>query len=221
MCHARSPHHPTLPSAPIKTFAPGENPKIHLYARNESELEFRVYHVNDPEKFIGGLSEMHSFGETVNSPVEQIDEKTWLERFHDWKHDRWIDIKHFFRAQLSRATRDALKEKQSGLAKRSRIVGVAQFAQVPLLNDKQLVARWRQEVPPTYVSDNQVLPIDPLPPGMYLVEATDGHLKAYTLLMVSETALITRTVAGQTGRLCREPQDRRTRHRGQSCACSR
>jgi hypothetical protein len=180
-----------------KTFAPGENPKIHLYARNESELEFRVYHVNDPEKFIGGLSEMHSFGETINSPVEQIDEKTWLERFHDWKHDLWIDVKDFFRAQLSRATRDALKEKQSGLAKRSRIVGVAQFAQVPLLNDKQLVARWRQEVPPTYVSDNQVLPIDPLPPGMYLVEATDGHLKAYTLLMVSETALITRTVAGQ------------------------
>ena len=180
-----------------KTFAPGENPKIHVYARNESELEFRVYHVNDPEKFIGGLSEMHSFGETINSPVEQIDEKTWLERFHDWKHDLWIDVKDFFRAQLSRATRDALKEKQSGLAKRSRIVGVAQFAQVPLLNDKQLVARWRQEVPPTYVSDNQVLPIDPLPPGMYLVEATDGHLKAYTLLMVSETALITRTVAGQ------------------------
>jgi uncharacterized protein YfaS (alpha-2-macroglobulin family) len=160
-------------------------------------LEFRVYHVNDPEKFIGGLSEMHSFGETSNSPVEQIDEKTWLERFHDWKHDLWIDVKHFFRAQLSLATRDALKEKQSGLAKRSRIVGVAQFAQVPLLNDKQLVARWRQEVPPTYVSDNQVLPIDPLPPGMYLVEATDGRLKAYTLLMVSETALITRTVAGQ------------------------
>lgn len=180
-----------------KAFAPGEKPKLHFYARNESELEFRIYHVNDPEKFIGGLSEMHSFGETMNSPVEQIDEKTWLERFHDWKHDRWIALKDFFRTQLSETTRNALKEKQSAVAKRSRIVGVAQFAQVPLLNDKQLVARWRQEVPPTYVSDNQVLPIDPLPSGMYLVEATDGHLKAYTLLMVSETALVTRTVAGE------------------------
>jgi len=97
-----------------KTFAPGENPKIHVYARNESELEFRVYHVNDPEKFIGGLSEMHSFGETINSPVEQIDEKTWLERFHDWKHDLWIDVKDFFRAQLSRATRDALRRSSPG-----------------------------------------------------------------------------------------------------------
>jgi uncharacterized protein YfaS (alpha-2-macroglobulin family) len=180
-----------------KAFAPGEKPKLHFYARNESELEFRIYHVNDPEKFIGGLSEMHSFGETMNSPIEQIDEKTWLERFHDWKHDRWIALKDFFRTQLSETTRNALKEKQSAVAKRSRIVGVAQFAQVPLLNDKQLVARWRQEVPPTYVSDNQVLPIDPLPSGMYLVEATDGHLKAYTLLMVSETALVTRTVAGE------------------------
>ena len=180
-----------------KTFAPGEKPKIHLYSRNEPELEFRVYHVDNPEKFIGGLSEMHSFGDTTNSPVEQIDEKTWLERFHDWKHDRLYDLKVFFRGQLSSATRDAIKEKQSSLAQRSRIVGVAQFAQIPLLNDKQLVARWRQEVPPTYVSDNQVLPIDPLPAGMYLIEATDGHLKAYTLLMVSETALVTRAVSGQ------------------------
>jgi len=179
-----------------KTFAPGEQPKLHFYARNEPELEFRVYHVNDPEKFVGALSEMHSFGETEYSPVEKIDEKTLLERFHDWKHDLWITLKHFFRAQLSSSTRDKLREKQSSLAQRSRIVGVAQFAQVPLLNDKQLVARWRQQVPPNYVTDNQVLPIDPLPAGMYLVEATDGHLKAYTILMVSETALLTRTVSG-------------------------
>jgi uncharacterized protein YfaS (alpha-2-macroglobulin family) len=189
--------HPYFTISTYKTFAPDEKPKLHLYSRDEPELEFRVYHINDPEKFIGNLSELHSFGETVNSPVEQIDEKTLLERFHDWKHSLWISLRDFFRTQLSSETRDALKEKQSALAQRSRIVGVAQFAQVPLLNDKQLVARWRQQVPPTYVSDNQVLPIDALPSGMYLVEATDGHLKAYTLLMVSETALVTRTVAGQ------------------------
>ena len=42
---------------------------------------------------------------------------------------------------------------------------MAQFAQIPLLNDRQLVARWRQEMPPTYVSDAQDLPIDPLERG--------------------------------------------------------
>ena len=92
--------------------------------------------------------------------------------------------------------RDRLRARQASLARRSRIVGVAQFAQIPLLNDHQLVARWRQELPPTYVSDSQELPIDPLPSGLYLIEATDGHFKAYTLLMVSRMAMITRTAGG-------------------------
>lgn len=181
-----------------KTFAPTAKPTLHLYTRNESELEFRIYKVRDEEKFLAGLSEMHSFGDAeATSVTEDIDEETSLERFHDWKADLRYAIRSFFRRQLSSDTRDALRAKQTSAAHRSRIVGVAQFAQIPLLNDKQLVARWRQEVPPTFVSDKQPLPIDPLPAGMYLVEATDGHLKAYTLLMVSQTALITRTVAGQ------------------------
>jgi len=180
-----------------RTFSPDDKPTIHLYAHDVDELEFRVYRVNDPEKFLTRLPDLHSFGNAFpNGPKEQIDERTWLEKFHDWKHHLWYLIRHFFRAQFSQETRDAFREKQSSLAKRSRIVGVAQFAQIPLLNDRQLVARWRQEVPPTYISDSQDLPIDKLPAGLYLVEATDGHYKAYTLLMVSHMVLITRTSAG-------------------------
>ena len=180
-----------------RTFSPSEKPSIHLYARNVDELEFRIYKVQDPEKFLTGLEDLHSFGSgTPWGPKEQIDERTWLEKFHDWKHHYWFLIREFFRGQFSQPSRDALRSKQAGLAKRSRIVGVAEFAQIPLLNDKQLVARWRQEMPPTYVSDAQELPIDPLPTGMYLVEVTDGHYKAYTLLMVSRMALITRTTSG-------------------------
>ena len=125
-----------------------------------------------------------------------MDERTWLEKFHDWKHHIWFLIRRFFRDQFSMHSRDELREKQAKLARRSRVVGVAQFAQIPLLNDRQLVARWRQEMPPTYVSDSQDLPIDPLDAGLYLVEATDGHFKAYTVLFVSEMALVTRTSNG-------------------------
>jgi len=153
--------------------------------------------VQDPEKFVLGLQQLHTFGETSSfSQAETIDEETWLERFHDWKRELISGVRDFVRTQLSHDTRQKLEEKQSSLAKRSRIVGVAEFAQIPILNDKQLVARWRQEVPPTFVSDNQILPIDPLPAGMYLVEVTDAHLKAYTILLVSQTALISRTVSG-------------------------
>ena len=51
-------------------------------------------------------------------------------------------------------------------------------------------------MPATYISDNNDLPVTNPGPGLYLVEATDGHYKAYTLLMVSEKALVTRTSAG-------------------------
>jgi uncharacterized protein YfaS (alpha-2-macroglobulin family) len=181
-----------------RTFSPDEKPSIHLYTHDVDELEFRVYHINDPEKFLSNLRDLHSFDNGAPwGPKEQIEEKTWLERFHDWKHHLWFLVRQFFRRQFSYETRDFLRAKQASLAHRSRIVGVAQFAQIPLLNSQQLVARWRQEVPPTYISDSQDLPIDPLPSGFYLVEATDGHYKAYTVLMVSRMALITRTGSGQ------------------------
>lgn len=180
-----------------RTFSPDEKPTIHLYAHDVDELEFRVYKVDDPEKFLTNLPDLHSFGNRwPGGPKERIDERTWLERFHDWKHHIWFLVRRFFRNQFSMDARDFLRAKQANLAKRSRIVGVAQFAQIPLLNDKQLVARWRQEMPPTYISDSQELPLDRLASGLYLVEATDGHYKAYTLLMVSRIALITRTSSG-------------------------
>lgn len=178
-----------------RTFAPGEKPTLHLYTHNVDELEFRVYRVQDPEKFILHLPDLHSFGQESVFP-ERVDEETWLERFHDWKHHLWFLVRHFFRGQFSDESRDQLRGKQASLARRSRIVGVAEFAQIPLLNDRQLVARWRQELPPTYISDSQDLPIEPLPSGLYLVEATDGHFKAYTLLMVSRMVLVTRTTPG-------------------------
>ena len=186
-----------------RSFAPTEKPTIHLYAQNVNELEFRIYRVPHPEKFLAGLPDLHSFDNgTPFGPKERIDERTWLEKFHDWKHHLWFVVRRFFRSQFTLENRDRLRARQASLARRSRIVGVAQFAQIPLLNDHQLVARWRQELPPTYVSDSQELPIDPLPSGLYLVEATDGHYKAYTLLMVSRIAMVTRTGGGTVLTYC-------------------
>ena len=180
-----------------RSFAPTEKPTIHLYAQNVDELEFRIYRVQNPGKFLAGLPDLHSFDNgNPWGPKERIDERTWLEKFHDWKHDLWFQVRRFFRRQFTAENRDRLRARQAGLARRSRIVGVAEFAQIPLLNDRQLVARWRQELPPTYVSDSQELPIDPLPSGLYLIEATDGHYKAYTVLMVSRMAMVTRTAGG-------------------------
>ena len=206
-----------------RSFAPTEKPTIHLYAQNVDELEFRIYRVQNPAKFLAGLPDLHSFDNgTPFGPKERIDERTWLEKFHDWKHHLWFLVRRFFRSQFTMENRDRLRAHQANLARRSRIVGVAQFAQIPLLNDHQLVARWRQELPPTYVSDSQELPIDPLPSGLYLIEATDGHYKAYTLLMVSRMAMITRTGSGSVLAYLRGPclRSRHRRGAGERGLCS-
>lgn len=180
-----------------KSFAPGEQPKIHLYTHNVDALEFRIYRVSDPVRFVENLRELHSFGpEAGLLTTERIDERTWLERFHDWKADLWDSLRQFFRHQFSRGTRDALRDRQSSIKRRSRIVSEAEFAQIPILNQRQLIARWRQQVPSTYVSDANDLAVSKLSAGLYLLEATDGHYKAYTLLMVTQMALVTRTTSG-------------------------
>src|ERR1700761_7532754 len=97
-----------------KSFAPGEQPKIHLYTHNVDALEFRVYRVNDPVKFLENLRELHSFGpEGSLLGPERVDEKSWLERFHDWKTALWNSIRSFFRHQFSHEARHSLRQQQT------------------------------------------------------------------------------------------------------------
>ena len=181
-----------------KTFAPGESVKIQLFARNVPALEFRVYKVKDEEKFFAGLKDLHSFGESSASPEEKIDEETWLERIHDYKAHLWWMVRHFFRGQFNDDARDSFREGQGKLGKRSQVVGASEFAQVPLLNESQLVARWKLVTPPALVSETQQLPVDGLKAGVYLIEATDGTYKAYTVAIVTSIAVVERVIGGET-----------------------
>lgn len=180
-----------------RTFAPGESVKIQLFSRNVPEFEFRVYRVNDAQKFFAGLKDLHSFGTQSASTAEQIDQKTWLERIHDFKAHLWWLVRRFFRGQFTDEARDRFREQQGKLGKRSRVVGAAQFAQIPILNSSQLVARWRLVTPPALVSETQQLPIDGLSAGVYLIEATDGTYKAYTVAIVTNIAIVERTLHGK------------------------
>ncbi len=64
------------------------------------------------------------------------------------------------------------------------------------------MARWKLVVPPALVSETQELPIDNangggLDAGVYLIEATDGTYKAYTVAIVTKIAVVERTVDGK------------------------
>ncbi|HEY6308980.1 MAG TPA: MG2 domain-containing protein [Candidatus Angelobacter sp.] len=185
-----------------KTFLPGEKATVHLYTRDVPALEFRLYRVNDPALFFENLRDVHGFGAGHFGPKEQIEEETWLERFHDWKRGIWIDIRDFFREQFSSRSRAQIREEQ-GQQRKTHVSEATMFAQVPVLNSKQLVARWRQEVPNQFFSERQDVPVEALDKGVYVVEATDGtpradgYLRAYTVLVVSELALVTKSAPGQ------------------------
>ena len=180
-----------------RTFAPGESVKIQLYAHNVSALEFRVYKVRDPQKFFAGLKDLHSFGVQSQSPNEQIDQRTFLERLHDFKAHLWWRVRRFFRGQFTDEARDSFRERQGKLGKRSQVVGATEFARIPLLNSDQLVARWKLVTPPTLVSETQQLPIEGLGAGVYLIEATEGTYKAYTVAIVTSIAVVERASHGQ------------------------
>ncbi|MBZ5705888.1 MAG: hypothetical protein LAN63_11075 [Acidobacteriia bacterium] len=175
-----------------RSYMPGEKPVVNVYSSGVETLEFRVYRVNDPLQFFQKLDDVHSFGHV--SPKEQIEERTWLERFHDWKHDFWVRLRDFIRGQFSPQARAEIRQAQ---ASRNKVTGEAVFAQVPLLNSRQLVARWHQQMGLKLLSENLAVPLDSLNSGVYVVEATNGTLRAYTIVMVSEMAMVTKSAPGQ------------------------
>ena len=180
-----------------QSFAPGESVKIQLFAKNVPALEFRVYQVRDPQKFFAGLKDLHSFGVQSESPSEKIEERTLLERLHDFKANLWWRVRHFFRGQFTDEARDSFREEQGKLGKRSKVVGATEFARIPLLNESQLVARWKLITPPAIVSETQQLPIEGLGAGVYLIEATEGTYKAYTVAIVTSIAVVERASDGR------------------------
>jgi alpha-2-macroglobulin len=114
-----------------RTFSPGESVKIQLFARNVPELDFRVYKVHNAEKFFSALKDIHSFGEHNQSPDEQIDQRTLLERIHDWKAHLWWRVRHFFRGQFTDDARDSFREQQGKLGKRDTICAGSNFERKP------------------------------------------------------------------------------------------
>ena len=178
-----------------KAFLPGERIGIRVYATGVKALEFRLYKIKDPAAFFEKLDSAHNFGHV--SETEQIEEPTFLEKFHDWKHGIWIDIRDFFRYQFSARTRAGIRESE-GNARKSQIGTAAVFAQAPVLNSSQLIARWHQDMAENeFASETQIVPVTSLSKGVYLVEATDGSLRAYTVAIVSDLGLITKTAPAQ------------------------
>jgi hypothetical protein len=179
-----------------QTYSPSQAPKISIEFREVDHLDFRIYRVKDPVQFFAKLRDAHSFG---GEKQELQREKTWLERFHDWKRDLRLSIREFFREQLQLRTRleryEAVVRKRE---KQRRIpLDVTSYAQVPLLNRAQLVTAWRELLPKTRGSEHERIPVDLHQKGLFLVEVASGGLRAYTLLMITDLAMVSKNAPGQ------------------------
>jgi hypothetical protein len=160
-----------------------------------SSLDFRVYRVEDALKFFAQLRDPHTLGS--EAPVVP-QERTLLERIADWKAGQRYTIRHFLRGQFSATYRQTRKD----AAARRQIVlrqplDYRQFAQVPLLNRSQLLTSWREILPPVRDTEFRRIPLELPGEGVYVVEAVSAPLKAYTVVVVSDLGLVTKTAPGQ------------------------
>ncbi len=188
-----------------RTFSPGEKPEIAVNAHNIKELEFRVYRVKNPVKFFSQMQELHNFGGQAPALPKQA--HTWLEKFHAWKHRIWARIRDFIRAQFSADSRHEIRLWRMGETEQPKGPNVQSFAQVPVLNQQQVVSVWKWTVPAHEQWESVSVSVPVSDKGVYLVEATDGRLRAYTIVVVTDIAIITK--AGQ-GRLMSMVVDRRS-----------
>jgi uncharacterized protein YfaS (alpha-2-macroglobulin family) len=175
-------------------FTSQAKPYVTLTFERLGSLDFRVYRVADPVAFFAGLEEAHALGsEEYSAPTEQ----TWLERLTSWKAGKRADVQQFVRRQTSREWRAHRRAGQDQQVVQRRVqLGLSSFAQVPLLNDKQVVASWREILPRLADADVRRIPIEVTTAGIYLIEAVHGTQIASTVVMVSDVALITKVAPG-------------------------
>jgi uncharacterized protein YfaS (alpha-2-macroglobulin family) len=74
---------------------------------------------------------------------------------------------------------------------------VESYAQVPVLNQQQVVSVWNWTVPAHDRWESQSVAVPVSEKGVYLVEATNGTLRAYTIVVVTEIAVITKAASGR------------------------
>lgn len=190
------PKEPFFTVSTTQTYSPSQQPKVSITFRQVDHLDFRIYRVKDPVKFFSRLRDAHSFGGEKEKLARR---KTLLERFHEWKRNLRLKIRNFFRFQVRYETRSrhhtAVVQKRE--LRRRIPLDIAAYAQVPLLNREQLAVAWRELLPKTRGSEYQEIPVNLHQKGLYLVEVTDGSLRAYTLLMITSLAMVSKNAPGQ------------------------
>lgn len=177
-----------------RTYGTAENPRMWVNYRGIDKLDFRVYRVNDPQRFFTQLSNPHQMGEHEQEEITtKIERKpSFLERLRAVKSWAYSGLRDYLRTQLNTETRRTFNHKfRSSETERRTPLNVADYARVPLLNPNQLVTSWREPLATgDYLYDSRMIPLGKREPGVYLVEAVAHDLRAYTVVVVTDLAMV-------------------------------
>jgi len=179
-----------------RTFAPKEQARLWASYQAVDHLDFRVYRIKDPSKFFKQLDDPHQIGENEKIEVSgsYANRPSVLERTHSVKRFFFTAIKNYVRRQLKREHREAFNQKFRKQDEPSRTpLNVADYARVPLLNPEQLVSSWREKLTAIDQSDRRLISLGRREPGVYLVEAVNGDLRAYSIAVVTNLAMVQKT----------------------------
>src|SRR5687767_12286170 len=185
---------PFFSLATNRTFGTKENPRMWVDFRGIDKLDFRVYRVNDPQRFFSQLSNPHQMGEYEQEEVTtKLQRKpSFLERLRAIKSWAYSGFREYLRWQLNSQTRRSFNQKfRADDASRRTPLNVADYARVPLLNPNQLVTTWREPLTTLeHEYDRRMIPLGKQQPGVYLVEAVANDLRAYTVVVVTDLAMV-------------------------------
>lgn len=185
-------HQPYFALSTNRTFGSSENARLWLDHRGISNLDFRVYRVNDPQRFFAQLSDPHQMGvEESEQIATTMSNPSLLERVRTVKAWAYAGIRNYFRDQLQQNTRKSFNQKFRSTETVKRVpLNVADYARVPLLNPNQLVTHWREPLPDVDAYDRRMIPLGKRERGVYLVEAVSDDLRAYTVVVITDLALV-------------------------------
>lgn len=180
-----------------RAYGTKEQPRIYISYQGVEMLDFRVYRIRDPFLFFRQLEDPHQMGEEDYAGVDDVSERVGrrpsiLEKVRSFKREIYYRIKSYIRGQLTRRSRTAFNDKY--MAGEQRPLFEADFARIPLLNPDQLVRSWRQVLSPLENAyDTRMVAIGRREPGVYLVEAVHGDRRAYTIAVVTDLTIVSKS----------------------------
>ncbi len=195
-----------------RTYGSNDTARLWVDYQAVDHLDFRVYQVKDPRKFFTELKDPHQLGKQEEEEVASSlpHRRSFLERVRAFKRWAYTGVKTFVRGQLKRDSRTAFNQKFRAEKEVVRTpLNVSDYARVPLLNPDMLVSSWREPLPPLENAyDQRMIPLGKRSPGVYLVEAVQNDLRAYTVVVVTDLTMIDKTT--RDGELLIYTVDRKT-----------